>query len=185
MVLGCGAAMATSRSAALVFALSFCSIAAGCGARSTVLEGDPNAGSAPVALFAPDGSGCVDEPPLGTAVEVISPADAGDEIAVVDITFAEECTDLGGQYVLARDLDGVKRYWLGGHGCQFLEQFSNTLGLVYGVVRYRVTAGISQIPADVCVGFPDETPGMETDSTTLGIAVFETLSGAQAFADSL
>lgn len=176
--------MARSRIAALVFALSFCSVAAGCGARSTVLEGDPNAGSAPVAIYVPDGAGCADEKPVSAAVEVMTP-DAGDEIAVVDITFAEECTGLGGQYVLARDLDGVKRYWLGGHGCQFLEQFSNTLGLVYGVVRYQVTAGISQIPSDVCVGFPDETPGMETDATTLAIAVFETLSGAQAFADSL
>lgn len=177
--------MATSRIAGLVFALCSCSIAAGCGARSTVLEADPNAGSAPVALYVPDGGGCADEKPISAAVDVMTPAGSGEEIAVVDITFAEECTDLGGQYVLARDLDGVKRYWLGGHGCQFLEQVVNEVGLVYGVVRYQVTAGISQIPADVCVGFPDETPGLETDATTLAIAVFETQSGAQAFADSL
>ena len=104
---------------------------------------------------------------------------------VVDLAFAQECTGAGGQYLLAREIDGFRAFWVGAHACQFAEGGTNAFGIVYGVVRYRLTAGLQEIPPEVCVGFPDEPPGLQTDATTLAIAVFEQLSEAQAFEASL
>lgn len=188
MVIGFAAPMSTlhlpSRS---LLALSLFTLAAGCGARSTVLEADPTAPAgqpAAVAVYAPDGEGCVDSLPVSDAAEAVTP-DSGEEVAVVDLAFAQECTNAGGQYLLAREIDGFRSFWVGAHACQFAEGGTNSFGIVYGVVRYRITAGIQEIPPDVCVGFPDEPPGVQTDATTVAIAVFEQLSEAQAFAASL
>src|SRR5262245_18520331 len=108
--------------------LSLCLFAVGCGGRVLVDPAPAPVQPKAVALFLGDGAGCVAEPPVDTAADVIAPADSSDAIAVVDISFAEECTGAGGQYVLAREIDGFRYFWLGGHGCYFLDQAPSGTG---------------------------------------------------------
>jgi hypothetical protein len=159
-------------------------MAAGCGARSSVVTRDPDGAPVAVALYVPDGAGCVEDRAASEAADVLAP-EAGDAIAVTDIAFAEECTGAGGQYVMAQEIDGFRYFWLGGHACYFVDQISSSAGLVFGVVRYAQTAGLLDVPADVCVGWPGEPPGLQTDAMTKAIAVFETLEEARAFAEAL
>ncbi|MEO7330123.1 MAG: hypothetical protein ABI193_16230 [Minicystis sp.] len=161
---------------------------AGCGARSTVLEGDavtadPLDPALPVDLLAPDGASCVKHLDVQTAPEVMAP-DSDQGIAVVDIAFATECTNAGGDYVLAREIDGFSSFWLGQHACEFTDAVFGP-GILYGVVLYRQTAALFQLSAEVCVGFPGEPPGLQTSLITDAIALFETLPEARAFASAL
>lgn len=174
---------AAMRSLLVLASASLLLASVGCGARSDVLESDPAPLVAPVELFAPDGAGCVASPDLDQAASLMA-RQSGQGIAVVDIVFALECTNLGGDYVLGREIGGTRMFWLGGHGCSFLTTTFGP-GLVYGVVRYTQTAALFQISSDVCVGFPDQAPGAQTDVTTEAIALFERLEEAQAFAGTL
>ncbi|MDC3957633.1 hypothetical protein KEG38_27490 [Polyangium jinanense] len=162
---------------------SLCLLAAACG--GVVVDPAPEAQPKAVQLFVPVGDGCATQPPLDTAADVITPGDTGDEIAVTDIYFTAECTGAGGQYVLAREIDGFRYFWLGGHGCQLGEGLASATGLVFGVVRYRFTAGISEIPPDLCVAWPGEPDGLQTDARISAVALFEQLEEAKQFAASL
>ncbi|APR80705.1 Hypothetical protein A7982_06052 [Minicystis rosea] len=171
---------------ARILTASLSLLAAACGARSI----DPGADGVPAApapvvvdLFAPDGAGCVSDLPNDTATDLMAPGE-GESIAVVDLIYTEECTGAGGQYVLGREIDGYRYFWVGGHACYF---FAHALpvSLVYGVVRYRFTAAISEIPAGMCVAWPGEPDGVQTDVSTSAIAVFERLDEAKTFAASL
>ncbi|HSN87438.1 MAG TPA: hypothetical protein VL025_11805 [Thermoanaerobaculia bacterium] len=186
-------------------ALSFAFLAAACGARSTVQEAEPADPPTdpstdpptqpttapptkpppppplPALLYVGDGAGCAIELPPDEAADIFAWADPGGSTAVVEAFFADECTGAGGQYVLAREVDSFRRFWLGAHACYFFG-FPPPDGLPFGVVRYTQTAGIFEISPDVCVGFPDEPPGVQTDTTTAAIALFESLDEANAFA---
>ncbi|MDC3957636.1 hypothetical protein KEG38_27505 [Polyangium jinanense] len=162
---------------------SLCLLAVACG--GVVVDPAPEVQPKAIQLFVPDGEGCATRPPLDTAAAVLAPGDTGDEIAVTDIYFTEECTGAGGQYVLAREIDGFRYFWLGGHACYFVEGLASETGLVFGVVRYRMTAGISEIPAHVCVAWPGEPDGLQTYAKTSAIALFEQLEEAKAFAGAL
>ncbi|MDC0743578.1 hypothetical protein [Polyangium mundeleinium] len=165
------------------FCASLCLLAAACG--SVVVDPAPEAQPKAVQLFVADGNGCVTQPSLDTAAEVITPGDDGEAIAVTDISVTVLCTDAGGQYMLAREIDGFRYFWLGGHGCQLAPGLASATGLVYGVVRYRMTAGIAEIPSDQCVSWPGDPEGVQTDASTSAIALFEQLDEAKAFAASL
>jgi hypothetical protein len=158
-------------------------VLAGCGARTGMLGDDAPAVDAPVALFAGGGAACVDalDP---TQAEAVLATSEDEEIAVVDLAFVSECSGLGGDYLIGREVGGTRMFWLGGHGCEF---FDDTFGpgLVYGVVRYAQTAALFQTPEGVCVSWPGEPEPVQSSSSTFAIAVFETLGGAQSFAASL
>jgi hypothetical protein len=130
--------------------------------------------------------GCGEELPVENAELALSTAQQG-ELAVVELFFSEECTGAGGQYILAREVDGFREFWIGGHACYFL---GTPLGVppawapAFGVLHFEQTAAIFQIPPEVCVGFPGEPPGASTDAQTQAVVVFETLAEAQAFADA-
>ncbi|MDC3957638.1 hypothetical protein KEG38_27515 [Polyangium jinanense] len=96
---------------------------------------------------------------------------------MTDISFTEVCTDAGGQY-------GFRHFWLG-HGCQLGERLASATGLVFGVVRYRMTAGISEIPPEHCVAWPGDPDGLQTDARISAVALFEQLEEAKALAASL
>jgi hypothetical protein len=185
----CAALMrSTSPLPCRLIALACCAVAAGCGTRSTLVDGgDPTTPPEALLVYVRGEAGCVEELPGSEAEEALSPVDSSDTIAVADLAFGIECTNAGGDYVLAREIDDFRYFWLGAHACWFLDQGQAPQGpgLVFGVVRYRQTAALFQIPPEVCVAFGDEPPGLSTDATTEAIAVFETLEGAQAFAAGL
>jgi hypothetical protein len=163
-------------------------LAAGCGGRVHLPSGDagvavPGPVPEPVAVYVAE-PGCGEERAIETAEEALSTEESG-TIAVVELSFAEECTGAGGQYILARDVDGSREFWIGGHACYFLSSGPGqppAWAPAFGVLRYEQTAGLFQISPDVCVGFPGQPPGATTDAQTRAIAVFATLEEARAFA---
>ncbi|MBK8257090.1 MAG: hypothetical protein IPK82_31015 [Polyangiaceae bacterium] len=164
--------------------------AVGCGTRSQILERDPTGGVLPPEMVDPIGlyveadDICAQEVSVDLAEETLTPGSPSDNLAVTEVAFVEECTDAGGQYVIARELDGFREFWLGAHACYFWSSTPPT-GIVFGVVKYRQTAGLNNVAPETCIGFPDEPAGLSTDAQTQAIAVFETLEGAQAFYETV
>ena len=155
---------------------------ASCGGRIDVPAIDrPPAAALPSALYVDD-DGCAKEVAAETAAAALTPVESGEEVVVVEIAYAEECTGLGGQYILAREVEGSRSYWLGNHGCNFLASGLVGSATTFGVLRYRQTAALFTIPAGVCVSFPGEPDGFSSDSRVEALAVFPTLEAAKLFA---
>ena len=162
--------------------LALLALLAACGARSDVPAIDkPPAAALPSALYVAD-EGCAKEVAAETAATALTPVEGGDEVAVVEIAYAEECTGLGGQYILAREVEGSRSYWLGNHGCNFLAPGLVGDTTTFGVLRYNITAALFTIPAGVCISFPGEPDGLSSDSRVKALAVFPTLEAAALFA---
>jgi hypothetical protein len=106
-----------------------------------------------------------------------------EDLAVVELGFAEECTNLGGEYILARDLHADRKYWLGGHGCGATKLLFDA-PKAYGVIRYVNTSSVLTIPAGVCVAFPGDDPGHSiwTPTKVRALARFESQDAAEAYA---
>lgn len=140
----------------------------------------------PSAVFAADEHGCAAEVLAETGAAALEPADNGADIAIVELAFAEElCTNAGGQYVIAREVDGFREFWLGGHACYFFPPEKTSEPMAFGVLRYAITAAAFEVPPEVCVGFPGEPPGLFSDSKARAVAVFSTLDEARRFAASI
>lgn len=169
-----------------LFFLSCTLLAAGCGGGSSTLseESMPDTPAKPTALYIEGGEACAQEADTGGAEEALTPAESGQGIAVVELFYAGECTGAGGQYILAREVGGDRDFWLGAHACYFYPEPAPT-GEQFGVLRYSQTAALFQISPDVCVGFPGEPPGAQTDATTVAIAVFASLEDAKSFKEAL
>lgn len=134
-------------------------------------------------LFVPDDQYCV-RASRENASTALRPRDSSDQIAVVSVSVAEECTGAGGTYLLARDLEAPEnKYWLGGHACQSSKLLSG-LTSTFGVARYTNTSSVLTIPAHACVSFPGEGSGQESVTPTKirAVALFETQAEAEAFA---
>lgn len=158
---------------------------ASCGGRSDVPAIDkPPAAALPSALYVAD-EGCAKEIAAETAATALTPVDSGEAVAVVEIAYAEECTGLGGQYILAREVEGFRSFWLGNHGCNFLAPGLVGGATTFGVLRYRFTAALFMIPVGVCVSFPGEPDGLSSDSRVEALAVFPTLEAAALFAKDI
>lgn len=111
---------------------------------------------------------------------------------VVQWTLVDECTGLGGQYVVAKDLDGSRRFFLGGHGCYALPtaEFPTFPAppLRYGVLRGIQTAAL--FTAGPCIDLPADPPDPSPNPTTVDeiqtdlnaeiLEVYETLEDARA-----
>lgn len=138
-------------------------------------------------LFVPDDEYCARASRnASTSAGDLRPRSNVEDVAVVAVSVAQECSGLGGEYLLARDLHGPQKYWLGGHGCGATKLLSKLNG-AFGVVRYMSTSSVLTIPAHVCVSFPGEDPDqpLVTPTKIRAIALFETQADAEAFASSV
>jgi hypothetical protein len=165
---------------------------AACGGR---IESD-GSGSAPgsaadpatqaTALYTAGPNACPSAASLDAITKEVRP-ERYEETAVVELSVAEECTNLGGQWLLGRDVHRASnKFWLGGHGCRTVP-FADDGSARYGVLVYRPTDRIATIPPSVCVSFPGNAPGTSSSSPTYvrAIATFATLPQAEAFARPL
>lgn len=160
-------------------------LASGCSRSAVALddEGEVVTGSpTPIALYT-SARGCPSLQPITNTAAEMTSKQFGEAIAVVELFYQDECTGLGGQHILAREIDGFRSFWLGGHGCRLLDPLPT--GPRFGVVRYNQTAALFRISPDVCIGFPDREPGATSDVSTRALAAFATLSDARAFAATL
>jgi hypothetical protein len=145
--------------------------------------GDPDPLPVPTMLFVETPDACGLEVPVGDAENVLRPIEAGDDVAVVELLFADECTGAGGNHILLRTLDGSREFWLGSHACYFFD-FALVDGVFrFGVVRYAQTASLFHTSPGTCIGWPGEPEGLTSDSRTRAVGVFASLEDAQAFAD--
>jgi hypothetical protein len=122
----------------------------------------------------------------GRAREALRPTDASEDVAVVTLSVAQECTGLGGEYLLAVDVKTANKYWLGGHGCASTKVLT-ALPSVFGVVRYMNTSSVLTIPPNVCVSFPGEDPtaSLTTPTKVRAVGLFDSRDEAEAFAASV
>ncbi len=158
---------------------------ASCGGRTDAPAIDKSPAAAlPSALYVAN-EGCAKEVAAETATTALTPVESGEEVAVVEIAYAEECTGLGGQYILAREVDGSRSFWLGSHGCYFLAPGLVGGATTFGVLRYRPTAALFTIPVGVCVSYPGEPDGFSSDSRVQALAVFPTVEAATRFAEGI
>lgn len=136
-------------------------------------------------LYVPDDKQCA-RGSADSASVVLRPRDSLEDVAVVELSVAQECTGLGGEYLLARDLHSSRRFWLGGHGCGSTKLLYG-LATTFGVVRYMNTSSVLTIPAGVCVSFPgeDADEAITTATKIRAVASFATQSEAEAFARSV
>lgn len=158
-----------------------------CGGR-TPLALDDEAAAAdgspePTAVYAYQSGICPVD--LHGDLTVMEAPKGSDSFVVVQIVFGDECTGLGGQYVLGREVSGSRAYWLGGHGCQFFSPALLDDPPVYGVLRTTQTAALKQLDPALCLGFPGEPAGLSTDSSTRAVAIFGSLDEARRFAEFL
>jgi len=147
---------------------------AGCGTRT--LE-DLSRATQPLVVYERDDKGCA-ATTIDAAEDELRPKEAGESTAVVELIFANECSGLGGQYVLARAVDGSHSFWLGDHGCLTWQTPPNAK---YGVVRYSQTAALFDLPAGACLTFPGGSDGARSDAQTRAIAAFGTRAEAERF----
>ena len=113
-----------------------------------------------------------------SAREATEAQDPSDTLAVVELFLLDECTGLGGHWVLARELDAHRRFFLGAHGCRL---WDTAPAARFGVVRYRQTAGIRSTPEGACIAFAGERV-VQTDQSTSGVVGFVTRADAESFA---
>lgn len=174
-----------------------CAALAGCGARGVGLSDSDYegwtgtsgasgtttsaAGPTPLALYVNTHQGCAEPRPVSGALEAITPAGAGEQVEVVELFFQDECTNAGGQYILARSVEGYAESWLGGHACYFLPS-PLQMTEAFGVLRYGITAALFELPSALCLGFPAEPWGVQSSLTAEAIAVLSTLEEAKALA---
>jgi hypothetical protein len=166
-------------------------LASACGGRVEDDGGGPthavDAATQATALYTADPkSACPTPASLDAVATELRPA-SFEETAVVELSVAEECTNLGGQWLLGRDVKRASdKFWLGGHGCRSVP-FAVDGSARYGVLVYVPTDSVAIVPPDVCVSFPGNAPRTSSASPThvRAMATFATLAQAEAFAQTL
>lgn len=139
----------------------------------------------PEMLFVEAEDACGAAADVDDAAELLTPADSGEDLVVVEIYFADECTGLGGQHILARTTDGQLEMWLGAHGCRFFEDELRTDEPRYGLARISFTAALFTIDPNVCVSFPGSVEGPSSSLKVRTVAVFRSRSEAERFSASI
>lgn len=163
------------------------------------LGGSGTSSGAAGASGASGSSGVVKEPSLtfyrneGGCPTIAPPPPAEvDTSFVVQWTLVDECTGAGGQHIVAKDVDGSRQFFIGGHACYSLEPKAfptfPSPPLRYGVLRGRSTAGLHS--AGPCVALPSDPPvlspdptivdSIESDTIAERLEVYETLADARA-----
>lgn len=165
----------------------------GCGGRIESDGSGPSGATATdpaeqaTALYTADPrSSCATPASLDAVATELRPA-GFEETAVVELSVAEECTGLGGQWLLGRDVRRAsQKFWLGGHGCRTVPVAEDGSAR-FGVLVYWPTDSISVLPAGACLSFPGNAPGTSSMSPTRvrALATFATLAQAEAFERTL
>jgi hypothetical protein len=155
---------------------------AGCGIRTQLRDDErPRDEGLPTRALSPDGEGCIAD--IEPSEAPPPSAGSGTRVALVEVFFTAECTGVGGDYVLARELEGSRSYWLGGRGCAFLDE--GELGeTAFGVLWAEVSAGLATIDPGLCVGFPGED-GLESDAGVTKLLLFDDLESARTFGEQV
>jgi hypothetical protein len=115
---------------------------------------------------------------IPSAQEAAADLDPSDELAVAELFLLDECTGAGGHWVLGRELDSYRVFFLGAHGCRL---WSTTPVAPFGVVRFRQTAGIFSTPEGACIAFAGER-NARSDQSTSGVIAFGSRADAESFA---
>lgn len=149
-----------------VFVLA--TLIAGCGTRSIVGDEPTAAKSAPLAVFARDERMCA----APSDVSAMGLRES-DKLAVVSVTFADECTGAGGQHILGHEVDGFRDMWLGAHACR---TWTTPPTAPFAVMRYSQTAALFRIPDGACI------EPLTSDVQVKAVALFATRADAEAFA---
>jgi hypothetical protein len=153
-------------------------ILAGCGTRT--LE-DLSRATPPLAVYKSDEKTCA-APVHSAAEDELRVKESGEANVVVELAFLNECTGAGGQYILARAVDGSRFFWIGAHACTTWE--TPPTGK-FGVVRYSQTAALFHLPEGACLTMPGAPDLIVSDASTRAIAVFATQAEAERFKSRL
>jgi len=151
---------------------------AGCGTRTL---DDLSRATTPLVVYTRDTNACA-VTSNKAAEDELKKTGSGEDTAVVEIAFVNACNGVGGQFVLARTLDKSRMFWLGTPGCVTWETPPTAK---YGVIRYSQTAALFDLPAGVCLKFPDGPDGLKSDSNVQALAVYATQAEAQRLKDRL
>ena len=149
-----------------VFVLA--TLIAGCGTRSIGGDEPIAAKTAPIAVYARDDRMCA-----ATSDVSAMTLRESDQLAVVSVTFADECTGAGGQHILGHEVDGFRDMWLGAHACQ---TWTTPPTAPFAVMRYSQTAALFHIRDGVCI------EPLTSDVQVKAVALFATRAEAEAFA---
>jgi hypothetical protein len=134
----------------------------------------------PTSLFVAERGACAAEAPVAETLAAFD-LEPGDGAYAAELFFVDECSGAGGQYILARALDGSREDWLGAHACYFFPPEWVAAG-GFGVVRYAQTAALFETPVGWCVSWPGGPEPIVTDGVTRAVAIFASAGEAQQFA---
>lgn len=130
-------------------------------------------------LYVFEQSRCV----MQTTKEALKPA-SGDRVFAVEFRAQEECSGLGGEWFIGRELDARRDVMLGGHGCFFIPgELRTKSSTSFGVVR--VATGRVTAPASWCLTTVDGRTPVESDVRVIAFGVYESEEAARAAAESL
>lgn len=153
------------------------------GAAGSASSGAAGTSTAPQEIKKPDftivksATGC---PGLTTADVLLSPAPTN--AFVVAWMIVDECTGAGGQYLIARDLDGDREFFLGAHACYELPPADFPTypppPVRFGVLHADQTAAL--FTAGPCVAFPEGESEIRTDFSSRALEVYGSEADARA-----
>ncbi len=162
-----------------VLLLGVAALAFSCGRSALFEEPQPDepgwaANEQPLYVFR--GDGC---PSAGTERD-LEPA-RYERLAVVRFRAVEECSGEGGEWLIGRQIDSSRDYFVGGHACFFLPEDLRKPGSTwFGLVRFSQTAGLFRTPEGWCVTNADGRQPVTTDSRSLAWGVYRTEQLARA-----
>lgn len=132
----------------------------------------------PASTLVLDERSCLEPDATVTAERATTLRDPRDALAVAEVLLLEECTGLGGSWVIGREVAGSRTFAIGGHGCRLWT--SPPVG-AFAVVRYRDTDEVFSTPPGACVAFPGEDV-VSTRQATSGLVLFEDRESAETYA---
>lgn len=134
----------------------------------------------PIPTFVADSETCFSGV-TPSAESALEPRDRYDSLSLVEVRFVDECSGLGGTWLLGRGLEEARpRVFLGDHGCSLWDSNQPPRGR-YAIARHSQTAAWFRGPEDACVTF-DGAPNFGTDQFTRAMVVFETQADALLYA---
>ena len=134
----------------------------------------------PLAVFVVDGS-CAK---AGTK-DALKPG-VDERVFAVEFLAQEECSGAGGDWLIGRELGGVREVAMGDHACWFMpDDYRAARVKRYGVVRSNLLAVTTQVPDGWCLTTVDGRPLPKTDVNVLAFGVYESETAARDAARAL
>jgi hypothetical protein len=132
----------------------------------------------PAPLFVAVGDIC----PIAGTEDDLRPQNAFDPVLLVKTKAAAECSGLGGEYLIGREIDSSRDYFVGGHGCSFLEPaLRDQLEAEYwGLALVSQTAALFHTPEGWCITSLGGDEPVTSDSKVRAWALYESESAARA-----